>query len=108
MSQTQSNGTCVIQNCLSMGVHPKGFTSIQCAMGVSSLLIELCESPYISSISSKCFRAGLVRDKLLIANLLADYQQLSADNRPTVVLAAARAPGFCTYRHCEQTMPRYS
>jgi hypothetical protein len=50
-------------------------------MGVSSLLIELCESPYISSISSKCFRAGLVGDKLLIANFVAGYQQLSADDR---------------------------
>ena len=63
-------------------------------MGVSSLLIELCESPYISSISSKCFRAGLVRDKLLIANLLAGYQQLSADQSADSRSRSSSCPGL--------------
>ena len=59
-------------------------------MGVSSLLIQSCESPCISVVSGKRFRAGLVRGKLLIATFLAGYQQLSADNRPLCDLAMRR------------------
>ena len=60
MSQTQSNGTCVIQNCLSMGVHPNTLLPARCAVGVP-YASSRCELNRAFSIPrQKCFRAGFV------------------------------------------------